>query len=169
MGQFVPFLREVDLFYNLTNPQIEMIDALCEERVYKKGEYIFEENSPENEMYLILDGEIEITVNPALVSTDPKMIAVITSIAVLRRGQCFGEMALLDEGVRSAGARVGSKTARVMRIPRQRFLLLCNTYPELGYRVMYNLAVELAQKIRMTDLHLRESILQKQPGSKKRE
>jgi hypothetical protein len=37
-------------------------------------------------------------------------------------------------------------------------MLLCDTYPQLGYRLMRNLAADLAMKIRNTDLRVREQL-----------
>jgi hypothetical protein len=37
-------------------------------------------------------------------------------------------------------------------------MLLCDTYPQLGYRLMRNLAADLAMKIRHTDLQVREQL-----------
>jgi hypothetical protein len=37
-------------------------------------------------------------------------------------------------------------------------MLLCDTYPQLGYRLMRNLAADLAMKIRNTDLLIRERL-----------
>jgi hypothetical protein len=45
--------------------------------------------------------------------------------------------------------------------------MLCETYPQLGFRLMYNLAADLAMKIRNTDLRMRERLLYKRPQSKK--
>ena len=81
------------------------------------------------------------------------------SIATLRRGQSFGEIALVDEGLRSAAARVKGKETRLLVIPREKLIMLCETYPQLGYRLMYNLAADLAMKIRNTDLRMREKVL----------
>jgi hypothetical protein len=44
--------------------------------------------------------------------------------------------------------------------------MLCETYPQLGYRLMYNLAADLAMKIRNTDLRIREQLLYKPAGKK---
>jgi len=65
----------------------------------------------------------------------------------------------VDQGVRTASAVALEKGTQVLRIPRGKFLLLCNSYPELGYRVMFNLATELAQKIRGADLQIRAAML----------
>jgi CRP-like cAMP-binding protein len=159
MSKYAVFLKETELFYNLTATQLELMDSICEERVYKKGEKIFAESSREDELYLILQGEVQIVMDPGLVATRPNAATQPAPIAVLRRGQCFGEVALVDQGVRTASAVASEKDTRVLRIPRSKFLLLCNSYPELGYRVMFNLAAELAQKIRGADLQIRAAML----------
>lgn len=159
MGKYTGFLRESDIFFNLTNPQLEMVEAVCEELTFQDGEMVFLENSKENEVYLILHGEIEIIVNPGLVAPRIGIVSRNEVIAVLGRGQSFGEVALVDEGVRTAGARAGKKDTRLVRIPRDKLLLLCKTYPELGYQVMFNLAVALSHKIRNADLKIREVLL----------
>jgi CRP/FNR family cyclic AMP-dependent transcriptional regulator len=81
------------------------------------------------------------------------------AVSVMRRGQSFGEIALVDEGLRSATVRASQKNTRLLVIPRDKLLMLCETYPQLGYRMMYNLAADLAMKIRNTDLRIRESLL----------
>jgi CRP-like cAMP-binding protein len=94
----------------------------------------------------------------------------------MRRGQSFGEVALVDEGLRSATAEARMKDTRLLIIPRDKLLSLCETYPQLGYRLMYNLAADLAMKIRNADLRVREKLLygpqkpveEKKPAEKKR-
>lgn len=80
-------------------------------------------------------------------------------MALLRRGQSFGEMALVDEGLRSASARAAQKDTRLIMMQRDKLIILCETYPQLGYRLMHNLAADLAMKIRNTDLRIREQLL----------
>ena len=79
----------------------------------------------------------------------------------MRRGQSFGEIALVDEGLRSATARAAQNDTRLLLIPRDKIIMLCETYPQLGYRLMYNLAMDLAMKIRNSDLRIREQLLYK--------
>jgi CRP/FNR family transcriptional regulator, cyclic AMP receptor protein len=159
MGKYINFLRETDLFYNLSPLQLEMVDSLCEEKVFREGELIFPENSPESELYLIFRGQVEIFVNPGLVSANPGAVVKPEVIANLLRGQSFGEVALVDQGVRSAGARASMRDTLLLKISRDRLLVICNSYPELGFRVMNNLALDLAQKIRNADLKIREVLL----------
>jgi hypothetical protein len=51
------------------------------------------------------------------------------------------------------------KDTTLVVIHRDRLVMLCESYPQLGYRLMYNLAADLAMKIRNTDLRIREQLL----------
>jgi len=66
---------------------------------------------------------------------------------------------LVDEGLRSASACAAQKDTHLLIISRDKLIMLCDTYPQLGYRLMYNLAADLAMKIRNTDLRIREQLL----------
>ncbi|MFN8530747.1 MAG: cyclic nucleotide-binding domain-containing protein [Anaerolineae bacterium] len=149
-------LRQADIFVDLTNTQLELIGSVCTEVSYSGSEVLFEENTPGTELYVIADGEVEIQVDPSVIGKGDESGAL--TIAILRRGQSFGEVALVDEGLRSARARATKTGARVLAIPREKLMLLCDSYPQLGYRLMRNLAADLAMKIRNTDLQMREYI-----------
>ncbi|MEZ0396903.1 MAG: cyclic nucleotide-binding domain-containing protein [Anaerolineales bacterium] len=158
MNEMVNFIKQADIFYQLTPPQLEMIANICEEHTYAAGEIIVEEGSSSKELYIIMQGEVDVLVNPALVG-GPQASTDQVTIATLRRGQSFGEVALVDEGLRSASVRAVQKGTKLLVIPRDKLIMLCETYPQLGYRLMYNLAADLAMKIRNTDLRIRESLL----------
>ena len=158
MSNLTSFLKQADIFYQLTPTQLEMVASVCHEQSYALGEIILEEGTNSKELYVITHGEVEIQVNPAVVG-GPEFQRSTTTIAVLRRGQCFGEVALVDEGLRSATVRSAQKGTRLLILPRDKVMMLCETYPQLGYRLMYNLAADLAMKIRNTDLQIRETQL----------
>jgi CRP/FNR family cyclic AMP-dependent transcriptional regulator len=157
MGEIVNFLKQSDIFYQFTQTQLEMVANLCTEKNYSAGETIFEENNSSKELYVIAQGEVRILIDPGIISAKGKSEKV--EIATLRRGQSFGEIALVDEGLRSATAQAKNKDTRLLVIPRDKLLMLCETYPQLGYRLMYNLAADIAMKIRNTDLRIREKVL----------
>ena len=157
MSNIVNYLKQSDIFYQFTPTQLEMVANLCQEVVFQAGEIIFKENSSSKELYIIAQGEVEILINPSTVSPNSeKKKRTDSVIAILRRGQSFGEVALVDEGLRSASARAMQKETRLLVISRDKLIMLCDTYPQLGYRLMYNLAADLAMKIRNTDLRIRE-------------
>lgn len=163
MNNLVNFLKQSDIFYQFTPTQLELVGNLCQEVVFNADEVIFQENSGSKELYVIAQGEVDIVINR---SATEELEKKETTVAVLRRGQSFGEVALVDEGLRSASARAVQKDTRLIVIQRDKLVILCETYPQLGYRLMYNLAADLAMKIRNTDLRIREQLLYK-PHEKK--
>lgn len=167
MSTIVNYLKQSDIFYQFTPTQLEMVANLCREVVFQAGDVIFEENSSSQELYIITQGEVEILINPAFVGVTDKSKKDGSVIATLRRGQSFGEIALVDEGLRSASARASLKETHLLVISREKLIMLCDTYPQLGYRLMYNLAADIAMKIRNTDLRIREQLLYKPQEDKK--
>jgi CRP-like cAMP-binding protein len=155
-------LQQADIFVDLTPAQLEMIASICQERSFRVGDMIFEENSASDELYVIATGEVEILVDPSLVSDRPDSPTHPTTIATLRRGQSFGEIALVDQGIRSASARSAGHETRLLVIPRNDLMRLCESDPDLGFRLMRNLAADLSIKIRNTDLKIREELLYSQ-------
>jgi CRP-like cAMP-binding protein len=162
MNNLVGFLKQSDIFYQFTPTQLELVANLCQEAAYNDGDLIFRENSGSKELYVILQGEVDILINRGTTGGLEKKEAAV--VARLRRGQSFGEVALVDEGLRSASARASQKDTRLLVIQRDKLIMLCEAYPQLGYRLMYNLAADLAMKIRNTDLRIREQLLYKPAG-----
>jgi len=167
VSTIVNYLKQSDIFYQFTPTQLELVANLCQEVVFQAGDIIFKENSSSQELYVITQGEVEILINPALVDSQDKNKQAGSTIATLRRGQSFGEVALVDEGLRSASAKAAQKDTRLLVISRDKLIMLCETYPQLGYRLMYNLAADLAMKMRNTDLRIRDQLLYKPQEDKK--
>ena len=157
----IDILRRTDIFYDLSAAQLEMLASICEERVVKLGDIVFEENNQGDEMFIIARGAVEILVDPSIVGGPgaKKRGSMPVTIATLRSGQTFGEIALVDQGLRTASARCAETETQLLAIQRGKFIKLCDTYPEMGYRVMRNIAADLAFKIRGSDLAIREQLL----------
>lgn len=80
-------------------------------RVYAPGDVIFREGDPGDEAFMITAGAVKIS----LQSGDDEM-----ELATLRRGQIFGEMALIDDQPRMATATAMEETA-VSVVPQEAF------------------------------------------------
>jgi CRP/FNR family cyclic AMP-dependent transcriptional regulator len=154
------WLRQTDIFHGLSDVQLEMIASISQERRCRKGEIIFDENSASDEMYVVLLGRIEIQLNPSLTDgAESDSRNNMISIATMEQGQLFGEIALVDQGLRSAAARCAEDGTRLLIVPRDKLMMLCSSFPDLGFRLMYNLAAELALKLRNTDLAIQGQLL----------
>jgi len=162
MTQYLNILKQAEIFDGMNPTQLELIGSYCQERSFSTGEMIIPEGAGSDELYVIAEGEVEILVNPALVSNKPEEGEPV-AIATLGRGQSFGEIALVDRGMRSASAKARQNT-RLLVLPREELIQLCEAYPQLGYRLMYNLAADLALKMRNSGLLIREELLYRPKG-----
>jgi len=148
-------LRHTDIFDQLTPAQLAEVAKICHSLHYNTGEVIFLEGSHSDELYIIIEGEVDILVDPSLVSDQPQPSQAPFTIATLRQGQCFGEIALVDQGRRSATARAAQDNTSLLVLSSEQVNELCEDQPQIGYRLMRNLAADLALKLRSTDLHVR--------------
>jgi CRP/FNR family transcriptional regulator, cyclic AMP receptor protein len=96
---------------------------------YKAGQVVFKQGDEGNQMYVVLDGIIEITVGGVPVGTAEK-------------GEAFGEMALIDQSVRS-GTAVAKTDSRLVPIDRRRFLFMVTETPNFALQLMGTLAERL--------------------------
>jgi CRP/FNR family transcriptional regulator, cyclic AMP receptor protein len=98
------------------------------------GDVIFEEGSTGRELFVVLDGRIDIVKK----SGDSK-----TVIVTLSKGEFFGEMAVIDGSARSATAVSAAPKTRVMRINHARFVYLVSQQPAFALMVMDALSKRL--------------------------
>jgi CRP-like cAMP-binding protein len=137
----VQYLKQAGIFEDLTPTQLQLLASIAEERALPANAVIFEEHSSGTELYVIARGAVDIQINTN---------SGAQTIARLGAGESFGEIALVDRGLRSARA-VCSEKSLLLAIDRDRLRVLCENYPALGYRLMRNLAADLAMKLRTTD------------------
>lgn len=102
--------------------------------VFGVNDVIFEEGSTGRELFVVLDGEVEI----AKVNGTSKI-----SIIKLGKGEFFGEMAVIDGSARSATAIASIPNTKVMRINHARFVYLVSQQPAFALMVMDALSKRL--------------------------
>jgi CRP-like cAMP-binding protein len=101
---------------------------------FNVGDVIFEEGSTGRDLYVVLDGNVEI----AKVNGSQK-----TVIVTLGKGEFFGEMAVIDGSARSATAISATPNTRVMRINHARFVYLVSQQPAFAMMIMDALSKRL--------------------------
>jgi CRP/FNR family transcriptional regulator, cyclic AMP receptor protein len=98
-------------------------------RHFEPGEKIFLEEEPGNAMYMVRSGRVDV-------------ITYGTVLENVRTGGIFGEMALIDDGPRSAAA-MASEPTEVVAIDKPTFLAVVRDDPQFALRVMSLLATRL--------------------------
>jgi CRP/FNR family cyclic AMP-dependent transcriptional regulator len=101
---------------------------------YDVGDVIFEEGSTGRELFVVLDGKIDIVKD----SGGTRM-----TIVTLGKGEFFGEMAVIDGSSRSATAIAAAAKTKVMRINHARFVYLVSQQPAFALMIMDALSKRL--------------------------
>jgi len=98
-------------------------------RHFEAGEKIFLEQDPGNAMYMVRSGRVDV-------------VTYGTILENVRAGGIFGEMALIDDGPRSAAAMAAERT-EVVAIDKPTFLAVVRDHPQFALKVMGLLATRL--------------------------
>ena len=109
--------------------KLEMFATEENPRVCEAGEVIFRQFDMGSEMYVVLEGEVELAIGANTLET-------------LGPGEPFGEMALIDQSPRVATA-TAKTPCKLAVIPEKRFLFLVQTTPHFALHVMKVMADRL--------------------------
>jgi CRP-like cAMP-binding protein len=107
---------------------------------YSAGRVIFQEGQPRDFMYAIQEGEVELTVRGQVVE-----IAGVDGF--------FGEMALIDQGPRSATA-VAKTDCSLVPINEKRFLFMVEETPFFAITVMRTMSMRLRRQNALGELRV---------------
>jgi CRP-like cAMP-binding protein len=146
----VELFRSVELFDGLDDGQLARLAAISRASAYGKDQTIFAQGQPGDTIYIVREGFVEVIIGHGADSPEsPK------SIINLGAGQVFGEMALVDRGLRSATVRSVTDRTVVDGLQRDAFMQVCESDTDLGFTVMRNLSADLSFKLRHRNLSRR--------------
>ncbi|MGA0792378.1 MAG: Crp/Fnr family transcriptional regulator, partial [Burkholderiaceae bacterium] len=98
-------------------------------KTFQKGDWIFREGETGGYAYVLVSGDVEI-----VKSTAQGERVLIT----VEKGALFGEMAIIDQGLRSAGARAASPV-EVTEVDSQAFVNYISKNPSMAFNLMKRL------------------------------
>ncbi len=88
-------LRKIQIFAEFTDSELIRLLKICQTRPIGAGEYVFREGDKGDKLYVLVSGEVEIRQQRG---GEDKVLVT------MKPGDCFGEMAIIDSGPRSADA-----------------------------------------------------------------
>jgi pimeloyl-ACP methyl ester carboxylesterase/CRP-like cAMP-binding protein len=148
----IDYLRSLALFLNnteiggkLTEAQRLRLAALLHSHGYGPGEQIVTMNTEGKEMYLVHEGQLDVWVTPNKDTSTPGEAVLLASVT---SGQVAGELSLLDGSPRSADLRAGPAGSTLLTLTEEGLLTLSNEDPQMGMRLMQNLAISLGRRLR---------------------
>jgi CRP/FNR family transcriptional regulator, cyclic AMP receptor protein len=125
----IDVLRRVPLFSGLGDRDLERIADRFQERAFPEGAVVLEEGASGTSFFVIGEGNATVSVGGELVAT-------------LGPGDYFGEMAVVDEGVRSASVTAATDLRSYFLTPWD-FRPLVEEHPQLAWALLQNLARRL--------------------------
>ena len=127
-------LRSIQFFSEMSNRDLRMVARFAATKRHGKGETIIGEDTVADTFYIIQSGKVAITKK---FEDGEEMV-----LAIQHDGDFFGEMALLDQGPRSASA-VALEPTVLLEISRADFSVLLKKAPLLAYAMMRELSARL--------------------------
>lgn len=135
-------MPRMPLFRDLSREQAQRLAATCELATFSAGEVLFHEGDSADRIYIMLRGDVEITVG-----RPPQTVGQIGP------GECLGEMSLVRESRRSATA-VARSSVEAAVLAHADLKELVRLRPDIGVVIYRNLAQGLGDKLERTDRRL---------------
>ncbi len=135
-------LKNVVLFKDLPMRDVEMVDSLMHERRYLADEVVFDEGEEGQGLFVVLSGRVKILRHGHSHET----------LLEFGPGSFFGEVALLDQCVRTAQARA-IEDVHIVALFRAEFYSLLETHSAIASRISFQLAKVLASRLRQSVLN----------------
>lgn len=129
-----PFLARSPLFAGLPRRLLARLATRFFEKAYHPGDVVFEEGDPGRALFVVVEGEVQIT---RATAQGPYVLNKVGP------GDAFGELALIDDFPRSATARVAT-SARLLILYKSDFDGLMEGNARIAVAVMRNLSRMLA-------------------------
>jgi len=120
-------LTNVSLFEHLEESDREQLAGFIHERRLAAGETLFKTGEPGESLYVVRSGEVELFIKD---TAGQKIV-----LAIADAGELFGELALLDQGPRTATAVAVGET-HLLALKRHDLLLLFQKSPAAALRVL---------------------------------
>lgn len=129
------FLRQVGIFSDLSDKELQEIESLVRERSFRKNEVVFHAEEPGSALFVIKQGSVKVSMD------DRHGREVI--LRILKAGDFFGEMSLLDGEARSATV-TALEPCQALIIFRDQFLKFMPRYPKMVMKML----MALSQRMR---------------------
>lgn len=129
-------LKRVSLFKRLDGDELENLAAAVDQVNYKSGETIFNESDRGDALYVVDSGSVRIWV----LDQDVEPV----TLAELKEGEFFGELAVLDRGPRSTNATAITDT-ELHRLSSDDFQAFLLQHPETSIDVICEIGARMRQ------------------------
>lgn len=138
----IDFLATVPVFDLLSNREKRKVYSLLHVRKFSMDEVVFRQGDPGVGLYIVREGKCEVYSEYSDLTC--------RKIAVMKTGDFFGEISLLNDSPRSATV-VAINETKLLGLFRHDLLELMNSSPRLGLNLVYRLAQIVAERLSLVN------------------
>ncbi len=132
-------LKKSMLFKGSNSKELETVLQLFQERKINPNVTIFTEDMPAEALYIVKSGSVRIS----MMAHKGEEI----SLLLLGPGEFFGELALVQDGVRLVNARADS-SVEILLMTRKDFQILLELAPHIASRILMVIVKLLAMRVK---------------------
>ncbi len=146
------FLRKIPLFVGLKREELEQVRSIMTIRTIAEGSFIIRENEQGHEMFVLLDGEVEVSRSLLLkiagsgMNQRDKLLNKLTA----NDYAFFGEMGLFDEKYERSASVVAKTRCSVAVLERDSFFQLAESDKGIGYIILRNILKIVSDRLDKT-------------------
>ncbi len=133
-------LKEITLFRELSDEDIEVVASVLEEGFYKKGSVVWEEDTPEQGLHIIDHGKVRVCRNTR---EGHKQV-----LAVLKDNNFYGELSILDGRMHSASVEAVADT-KVLILRKSSMDKLLQENPQVAFSIVRVMTIEVCELLRV--------------------
>lgn len=133
-------LKEITLFRELSDEDIEVVASVLEEAFYKKGSVVWEEGTPEQGLHIIDHGKVRVCRNTR---EGHKQV-----LAVLKDNNFYGELSILDGRMHSASVEAVEDT-KVLVLHKSSMDKLLQENPQIAFNIVRVMTIEVCELLRV--------------------
>jgi len=138
------YLANSRIFHGLELAQLAALYRISEMETFEAGARIFDEGDPGECLYVVMEGGVRISITTSGQAEE--------ALAILKPGDSFGEMAVIDPEPRERSASaIAHQDCCLMTIPQSDLHELFERDHKLGFVVMQNVLRYLSEQMRQTN------------------
>ena len=144
-------LKGVYLLKDLTPDELAQFAVACTVAEFKAGETIIREGDTGDEMYILLEGVVEISRKLTMLASQEQdeLNKTLVTLSAKER-PFFGEMGLLGQKERTASV-IAKNDCKLVTIRQASFERLCNENPKMGVAILKLVALTAGERLLKTN------------------
>jgi len=142
-------IKDLPLFGEFTESELQAFADLADYASFGAGDVVVKQDAAGDAMFVIVTGTVKVIHRTSLRQVE---------LAQLGRGDFFGEIALVDEGPRSADV-IANEAAELLAVSQGMIRALAGVYPSASFKLLVAVGRVLVERLRQGNKKYVDSLL----------